>query len=144
MSVCLSVCLSVPSRNTHLSVCLRFLVEGRIANTSLASQFFFVFQFWWFVGYKKKQYFLVVWTSLRGLARYSVSMTATSGSFLKATTKPWNYPYGVILVSSWIIDSGFYKKNQRSPGQIPFQKYNRKSIFLDLEILTKTLEIKLE
>ena len=51
---------------------------------------------------------------LRGLARYSVYMTATSGPFWTATTKPWNYPYGVFLVSSWLIDSGSYKKNQRS------------------------------
>ena len=52
--------------------------------------------------------------SIWGLARYSVKMTATSGPFLKATTKPWNYLYGVFSVSSWLIGSGFYKKNQRS------------------------------
>ena len=52
--------------------------------------------------------------SIWGLARYSVKMTATSGPFWKATTKPWNYLYGVFLVSSWLIDSGSYKKNQRS------------------------------
>ena len=52
--------------------------------------------------------------SIWGLARYSVKMTAISGPFWKATTKPWNYLYGVFLVSSWLIGSGFYKKNQRS------------------------------
>ena len=45
-------------------------------------------------------------------------MTAASGPFWKATTKPWNYPYGVFLVSSWLIGSGFYKKIKDHTPQI--------------------------
>ena len=56
--------------------------------------------------------------SIWGLARYSVKMTATSGPFWKATTKPWNYLYGVFLVSSWLIGSGFYKKIKDHTPQI--------------------------
>ena len=56
--------------------------------------------------------------SIWGLARYSVKMTDTSGPFWKATTKPWNYLYGVFLVSSWLIGSGFYKKIKDHTPQI--------------------------
>ena len=59
--------------------------------------------------------------SIWGLARYSVKMTATSGPFWKATTKPWNYLYGVFLVSSWLIGSGFYKKIKDHTPQITHQ-----------------------
>ena len=46
MSVCLCVCPSVPSPNTHFRLNWRLLVEGHIANISLRSNnFFFIFFF---------------------------------------------------------------------------------------------------